>query len=180
MKSLTSTYKKLEEKAQSLIPRFIECEFKRISDLLDQLEPLIAKAKTLGTVSRDREHYGTLPRTDDRDTPHPGTERKTPKSIVASLNETVYRNAFLDSVIAVRDLRNQLEVLSPAHLEIGGLEGLWSAYEEIRIQISSLPLPRNIYKRPSEPMAPKALMGLVKQWYKYSKPFRSTDSQSEV
>jgi hypothetical protein len=124
MKSLTSTYKALESKAASLVSSIIECEFKRISDLLDQLKPLVERAKELGTVQRDREHYGTLPREAGRDEPHPGTERSLPKEIVASLNETVYRNAFLDSVIRVRDLRNQLEELSPDRLEIADLEGL--------------------------------------------------------
>jgi hypothetical protein len=180
MKSLTSSYKALESKARSLVPLIIECEFKRISTLLDQLDPLVAKAKELGTVRRDREHYGAIPRGAGRDEPHPGTERSIPKEIVASLNETVYRNAFLDTVIAVRDLRNQLEELSPDRLEIALLEGLWSSYEEIRTQISALPLPRNIYKRASEPMGSKVLMGVVQSWYKYSKPFRATDSQSDL
>jgi hypothetical protein len=180
MKSLTSTYKALESKAKSLVSSIIKREFERISTLLDQLEPLVAKARELGTVRRDREHYGTAPREAGRDEPHPGTERSLPKEIVASLNETVYRNAFLDSVIKVRDLRNQLEELSPDRLEIADLEGLWSTYEEIRTEISALPLPRNIYKRPSEPVGSKALMGIVKSWYEYSKPFRATDSQSDL
>jgi len=125
MKSLTSVYRDLEGKVQSLIPILIEQESKRLLELLDQIQPLVGLAKRLGTVYRDREHYGAVSRSADRDTqPHPGTERSVPPCITDSLNETVYREAFLDTVIAVRDLRTQLEELSPSSLETGTLEGL--------------------------------------------------------
>jgi len=91
---------------------FFESEVKLILEYLDTYQPLIEAAKRLGTVYRDREHYGTVSREADRQSFHPGIETTTPGIVVDSLNETVYREAFLDSVIAARDLRIKLEEIS--------------------------------------------------------------------
>jgi hypothetical protein len=95
-----------------LVRLFFESEVKLILEFLDSYQPLIKVAKELGTVYRDREHYGTTSRGADRSPQHPGIESATPKEVIDSLNETVYREAFLDLVISARDLRTKLEEIS--------------------------------------------------------------------
>jgi hypothetical protein len=96
-------------RVQGLCRLFFESEVKLILEYLDSYSPLIAEAKRLGTVYRDREHYGTTPRELNRISNHPGIEATTPSEVVDSLNETVYREAFMDVVITARDLRTKLE-----------------------------------------------------------------------
>jgi len=112
LKSVTSLYKTSMTRVQGLCRLFFESEVKLILEYLDSYNPLIAEAKRLGTVYRDREHYGTTLRETDRQSRHPGIETSTPFEIVDSLNETVYREAFLDVAIAARDLRTKLEEIS--------------------------------------------------------------------
>jgi hypothetical protein len=112
MKSVTSLYKTSMTRVQGLVRLFFESEVKLMIEFLDSYQPLIKVAKELGTVYRDREHYGTTSRGADRSPDHPGIETSTPKEVVDSLNETVYREAFLDVVISARDLRTTLEEIS--------------------------------------------------------------------
>nr|QDH91382.1 MAG: RNA-dependent RNA polymerase [Mitovirus sp.] len=112
LKSVTSLYKTSVTRVHGLCKLFFESEIRLILEYLDSYSDLIAAAKRLGTVYRDREHYGTVSRGADRASKHPGIEATTPSEVVDSLNETVYREAFLDSVIAARDLRTKLEELS--------------------------------------------------------------------
>lgn len=112
MKSVTSLYKTSMSRVSGLVSRFIESEVKLMIEFLDSYQPLIEAAKRLGTVNRDREHYGTTPRGADRSPSHPGIDAATPSHIVDSLNETVYREAFLGVAIAARDLRTKLEEIS--------------------------------------------------------------------
>jgi len=112
LKSVTSLYKTSVTRVHGLCKLFFESEIRLILEYLDSYSDLIAVAKRLGTVYRDREHYGTVSRGADRASKHPGIEATTPSEVVDSLNETVYREAFLDSVIAARDLRTKLEELS--------------------------------------------------------------------
>jgi hypothetical protein len=104
---------------------------------------------------------------------HPGIERTTPLYIIDSLNETVYRETFLDTVIAARDLRTKLEEMTLDSLDWGVLESLWVEIREIESLLGSLPLPRNIHK----PLRDKISMeqkGILKKWYRYSSLFRQT------
>jgi len=112
LKSVTSLYKTSVTRVHGLCKLFFESEVKLILEYLDSYSELIALAKRLGTVYRDREHYGVAPRGADRQSKHGGIEATTPSEVVDSLNETVYREAFLDSVIAARDLRTKLEEIS--------------------------------------------------------------------
>jgi hypothetical protein len=112
LKSVTSLYKTSMTRVQGLCRLFFESEVKLILEYLDSFNPLIAEAKRLGTVYRDREHYGMISRGADRKSLHLGIDVMTPSDIVDSLNETVYREAFLDVVIAARDLRTKLEEIS--------------------------------------------------------------------
>jgi hypothetical protein len=96
-------------RVQGLCRLFFESEVKLILEYLDSYSELVALAKRLGTVYRDREHYGTTPRDPSRASSHPGIEATTPSEVVDSLNETVYREAFMDVVITARDLRTKLE-----------------------------------------------------------------------
>lgn len=173
MKSVTSSYKTHVTRVRGLVEHFFLNEVKLIRELLDSFAPLVARAKELGTVHRDREHYGTAPRGADRQSLHLGIERTTPHEVVDSLNETVYREAFLDSVIKVRDLRTRLDELEISSLDWEGMESLWATTREIETELASLPFPRNIDVRTAEKS--KATDGMfIKRWYRNSGVFRAT------
>jgi hypothetical protein len=174
LKSATSAYRNSVDRVRGLATLFFQNEVKLILEYLDSLAPLITEAKKLGTVYRDREHYGTVSRGADRSSVHAGIEKTTPKEVIDSLNETVYREAFLDSVIHVRDFRTKLEELSIPSLDWEGLESLWSEIREIESEIGALPFPRDLHTRASEGK-PSAVQGkALKRWYRYSGIFRAT------
>jgi hypothetical protein len=273
MRSVTSTYKTADIRVRDLVNRFFEVEIKLALEILDGWAPLIAEARRLGTVYRDREHYGTVPRgasglvakvtnpdlnweigadfgdiklidgqwkrrptldeynarlemayvadrdpnkspfalatevpetapwipttppvfqqdgasdlpptplSPTRDTPiHPGIERSTPRSIVDSLNETVYREAFLDTAIDYRDLRTKLEELEISSLDWDGIESLWNEIREIETALGALPFPKNLHSRPSEGKPPQVERKIMKRWYRHSGLFRATVTQCE-
>jgi hypothetical protein len=274
MRSATSTYSSADTRVSSLVTRFFETEVKLALEILDGYLPLITEAKRLGTVYRDREHYGTVPRGEvglvskitnpdltweigadfgsvalrggrwqrpqtleeynaslerayamdrgpgrapfvaatsvpdaapwidtappvfqdagidtqqpvslgpTRDTQrHPGTERSTPRSIVDSLNETVYREAFLDTAITYRDLRTKLEEISISSLDWDGMENLWAELREIETQLGALPFPRSLSVRTQGGKPPMTERRIMKRWYRHSGLFRATVTQSET
>lgn len=179
MRSVTASYKTAVTRVSSLVTSFFESEVKLVLEALDSMQPLVAEAKRLGTVYRDREHYGTVPRGANRSTTAPGIESSTPHEVVDSLNETVYREAFLDAVIAHRDLRTKLEELSIPSLDWEGLESLWASLRAIETELSALPLPRNIQTRAAEKSAATGEGKALKRWYRHSSTFRATVTRTE-
>jgi hypothetical protein len=177
LKSVTSLYKTSMTRVHGLCRLFFESEVKLILEYLDSYSELIALAKKLGTVYRDREHYGTTPRDPSRQSEHGGIEATTPSEVVDSLNETVYREAFLDVVITARDLRTKLEevLIDPvSSLDWESLENLWTQFREIETEFAALPFPRNIQTRVSEGKPPTSESKMLKRWYRYSSTFRAT------
>jgi hypothetical protein len=163
------------DRVSGLVARFFEAEVKLCLEVLDSWQPLITEAKRLGTVYRDREHYGTVSRGAERSPSHPGIEVSTPFEVVDSLNETVYREAFMDTVIAYRDLRTKLEELQVSSLDWDGLEALWSELREIETDLGALPVPRNIQTRTGDSASRLSRESKVlKRWYRHSGTFRAT------
>jgi hypothetical protein len=180
MKSVTSLYKFSMERARDLATQFFETEVKLLLEALDAMQPLITEAKRLGTVYRDREHYGTVSRGADRQTPRPGgIESATPLEIVDSLNETVYREAFMDTVIDHRNLRTKLGEVSVSSLDWDGIEKLWAEFREIEQSLGSLPLPKNILSRPGLGRPDSSQGKVLRRWYRHSGTFRTTVNPSE-
>jgi hypothetical protein len=273
MRSATSTYKTADARVSNLVTRFFETEIKLALEILDGYLPLITEAKRLGTVYRDREHYGTVSRGEvglvskitnpdltwetgadfgsvalrdgrwqrpqtleeynaslerayvmDRDPNkapfvmstsvpstapwidtappifqdagvdtqqpvslgptrstqlHPGIERSIPQSIVDSLNETVYREAFLDTAISYRDLRAKLEEISISSLDWDGMENLWAGLREIETLLAALPFPRSLSIRTQGGKPLMTERRIMKRWYRHSGLFRATVTQSE-
>lgn len=175
MKSVAGLYKSIEERVPILVQQFFEGEIKLILESLEAYQPLVTAAKKLGTVYRDREHYGTVERQADRLTTLEGTEKTLPPAIADALNETVFREAFLDSVIAIRDLRTKLEETSLPSLDWKGFEELWAAFREIETQLGALPFPRNIHIRTHEKSSVTE-GAVLRRWYRHSGLFRSTDT----
>jgi hypothetical protein len=263
MRSVTSIYKTADDRVSNLVTRFFENEVKLALEILDGWLPLVNEARRLGTVYRDREHYGTVSRgmsgsvskitnpdltwevgadfgsvklidgvwkrkptleeynaslerasvqtgspfcmvtevpetaswiatsppifqSDGADTQipvplgptrdtliHPGIERSTPRSIVDSLNETVYRVAFLDTAIDYRDLRTKLEELSISSLDWDGMESLWNSIREIETALGALPFPKNLSSRVTGTL-PAIERKIMKRWYRHSGLFRAT------
>lgn len=153
---------------------------------LDALDSLRDQAKALATVYRDREHYGTL-----RFSNEPGgtdSSRKAWESrsrttidvrISESIRETVYREAFLDVVIELRDVRTELDSLEES-LKAGELASmerfvaLWESLSGLQATLEALPLPRDIEFRKQNAVQRSKVLALVRKWYTFSKPFRST------
>lgn len=106
--------------------------------------------------------------------PHGGVEKSTPIEILDALNETVYREAFLDTVINYRDLRTELEELSVPSLTWEGIESLWLKIREIEQELGALPLPKNIQTRGADAKRPTSQSKLLKRWYRHSSTFRAT------
>jgi hypothetical protein len=187
LKTVSSRYN-FVDRVESLVLRFFQQEIILLLSRLDDICPLLERAYRLGTVKRDREHYMSQTRSNKaawvevlpspveggRQDSHPGIERTTPLFIIDSLNETVYRERFLDAYIAARDLRAKLEEIVLTSLDWGVMEGLWAQFREIEVELGALPLPRNIHVVPRDNI-PWDQMGILKKWYRYSSLFRQSD-----
>jgi hypothetical protein len=171
LRSWGSWYAQGEAKVAALIKMFLEQEKKAILEVLDRLQPLIAEAKRLGTVHRDREHYGTVSRGADRTIVHAGVSTDVSQHIVDSLNETVYREAFLDVVCDARDLRAMAEELESG--ETPDIELLWDRVTKLEKDLGALPLPRSLFIS-SGVKASDTVGSDLKRWNMYSRVFRST------
>jgi hypothetical protein len=189
MKSISGRYSSIIDRVEVLTWQFFKEEISSLLSKLDDLRPLLEEAYRLGTVKRDREHYMSRAVSDKaaqvknlpspveggRVDSHPGIERTTPLYIIDSLNETVYREIFLDTYIAARDLRTKLEEMTLESLDWGTLESLWTEVRNIESLLGSLPLPRNIHKLARDNIS-KEQLGILKKWYRYSGLFRRSDN----
>jgi hypothetical protein len=104
---------------------------------------------------------------------HLGMSHDTPRHVIDSINETVYREAFLDVAIEHRDLVTKMNELSVADLSWVGLEDLWKELDSIETNLGALPLPKSLSVR----LRVKARPGLgndVRRWRAYSGIFRAT------
>jgi hypothetical protein len=123
-----------------------------------------------------------------------GRRTKLPKDLVAddvypdphvidSINETVYREAFLDVQADVRNLRTEVEDLKESlsresdSRQIAASElvtELWERLSTFERDFGSMPLPRDLAYRRDREVKPVTQLGVVQRWYRLSKPFRST------
>jgi len=104
---------------------------------------------------------------------HLGMSHDTPRHVIDSINETVYREAFLDVAIEHRDLLTKMNELSVTDLSWVGLEELWASLDVIETKLGVLPLPKSLSVR----LRVKARPGLgndVRRWRAYSGIFRAT------
>lgn len=187
LRSVNSSYKYNEIKVAALVQSFFKHEIENLIKKFDALDPLVKEVKTLVTVARDRQHYGTAPRGPDRqiifrDLSY-STDRGNPDletgwditgSVVDSIKETVYREAFWDTIIKLRDLRNRVEELTLDSLDWTKFESLLETCREIDVEIGSLPLPRDLYKRRAEMPNLKLDFNWTKLWDRYSTHLRTT------
>jgi hypothetical protein len=175
LKTVSQRYAATMERVSSLCTSFLETERDLVLKRLDTLLPLIEEAKRLGTVYRDREHYGTVSEDSGRQAAPFAHVFDVPRNVIDSVNESVFREAFLDTAINYRDLRTKLEELSCATLDWAGLEDLWSSLREIEAMIGALPLPRNLHYRVAG-RSPSRFGAVLQRWYRYSRVFRATDT----
>lgn len=184
LRSVNSSYKINDVKTAALVKSFFAEEIKNLLAKIDSLDPLLKEIKTLVTVARDREHYGTTPRGPDRiinfrdltvfGDPGEALNWDFPGRVIDSIKETVYREAFWDSIIRVRDLKNQLEELELSSLDWETFESLLGTCREIDTELGSLPLPRDLYKRRAEMPNLKLEFNWTKLWDRYSTHYRTT------
>jgi hypothetical protein len=184
LRSVNSSYQINDTKTEALVQSFFDTEIKRLLKKIEDLDPLVKEIKALVTVARDREHYGAVPRGLDRqvifqDLDQLGGSTGTidwylQGPIIDSIKETVYREAFWDSLIALRDLRNSLEELDLSSLDWAKFESLLSTCREVETELGSIPLPKNLYSRREETLDLKLEFNWTKLWDRYSGTFRTT------
>jgi hypothetical protein len=184
LRGVGSYYKVTEAKVAALMRSFFDNEIKNLLARIERLDPLVKEIKTLVTVHRDREHYGAKPRGPDRqivfrDLEYYGGWNIT-GPVVDSITETVYREAFWDTLIKIRDLRNQLEELSLDLLDWESFEKLLDTCRLIDEELGRLPLPRNIYVRRGETSSLRLEFSWSKLWDRYSTHFRTTRGDAPV
>jgi hypothetical protein len=182
LRGVGSNYKVTDAKVAALMRSFFDVEIKNLLSRIERLDPLVTEIKALVTVHRDREHYGAKPRGPDRqivfrDLLYHGGWHLT-GHVVDSIKETVYREAFWDTLIKIRDLRNQLEELSLDTLDWGSFEKLLDTCREIDTELGLLPLPRDLYVRKSESSNIRLEFSWSKVWDKYSTHFRTTSGSA--
>lgn len=180
LRSVGVTFKTLETRVGQFLEMVIEAERKLLLDRLDQLAPLIKEIVGLATVKRDREHYGAAPMDPSRrpfqeglDATERGEEMPAFLHVLDSINETVYREAFLDVASDVRSLRTSLEELAITETDWSAVATLWSQLETIEEAIGALPLPKSLYSRTNVKVR-STTAAAIKRWNAYSKVFRAT------
>jgi hypothetical protein len=209
MRTIGSSYKS-DDRIGYLVDQFLSKEVKRVLDRLDALAPLLQKAKELGTVKRDREHYGTVERgldrlefghdlsfraIEERYLLHLGVKVKPEyldrvtstdlwmeyPGILDDVIETVFREPNLDTVIAARGLRSTLEELEGVDFTWAELEKIWFDLDNIESAIASLSLPRELSQRAVKGrMSLGNNLGLLARWHTYSAVFLKTSTPKRV
>jgi hypothetical protein len=182
LRGVGSSYKVTEAKVAALMRSFFEFEIKSLLSRIERLDPLVTEIKALVTVHRDREHYGAKPRGPDRQIVFRDLDYSHGWNItghvVDSIKETVYREAFWDTLIKIRDLRNQIEELSLDTLDWGSFEKLLNTCREIDEELGLLPLPRDLYVRKGESSNIRLEFSWSKLWNRYSNHFRTTSGDA--
>lgn len=177
MRSLGSSYQSADRTVSDLLDIILQQERKSLLERCEQLKPLVERAKKLATVYRDREHYGASPHSGNRVTVHPGLILEIPQRVIDSVNETVYRTAWLDVQIDFRDLVNSIMDLTILPPSWEAIETLWKELDRIEDLLGSLALSENIHTRVSE-ATPRSVIGInQKRWLRYNGVFRKTQVQ---
>lgn len=178
LRGVGANYKTSAAKEAALVRSFFETEIQDLLKKIENLDPLVKEIKALVTVARDREHYGTVPRGPDRQIVFRDLEYSHGWNItgyvVDSIKETVYREAFWDTLINIRDLRTTLEEISYDSLDWAAFETLLETVRKVDSELSLLPLPRDLYVRRGESSNLRLEFNWSKLWSKYSKHFRTT------
>jgi len=184
LRGVGSNYKVTDAKVAALMRSFFDVETKSLLAKLERLDPLVKEIKTLVTVHRDREHYGTKPRGPDRQIVFRDLEItggwNISGHVVDSIKETVYREAFWDTLIKIRDLKNQIEEISLDTLDWSTFETLLDTCREVDEELSLLPLPRDLYVRKGETSSIRLEFQWSKLWSRYSTHFRTTSGDAPV
>jgi len=180
LRSVNGFYQANETKVTALVESFFKTEIQALLEKIDKLEPLVTEIKALVTVARDREHYGTITRGPERKIRFRDLsiwadwDSKSQYAVIDSIKETVYREAFWDTLIKIRDLRNLLEELKPSDLTWETFESLLTTCREVDSELGSLPLPRDLYRRRAEMPNLRLEFSWTKLWSRYSSFFRTT------
>jgi len=200
LRGLTKNYSWTERKISAFISGFVQQELQRVFDKLlsPEMEAIVAFVKTLSTVNKDREYYGTLSREapgarkidlqdlyPDRPTaPWSATDpevRYIDKDlyyhVVDDICQTVYREVYLDVLVELRELKYLVEdaIKAKSGGTLEDLERVVLSYYSFQESLSLIPLPKEIYQR-VEAKTTLRNLEIIKQWEKYSRYLRSTVS----
>jgi hypothetical protein len=98
---------------------------------------------------------------------------------VDSLNETVYRDTFVEVPCNYRDLLAKLEEFDATTQTWESVHELWEMFEAIQTDLGALPLPSNIHTRAGDGKPSTTIGENLKRWYRHSSIFRRTHKKSE-
>jgi hypothetical protein len=174
MKSISSTYKGVDRKVSAFFEQIFEQERKSLLERCEQLRPYVELAKKLATVYRDREHYGTSPRGSDRLNRTPGINPGYSQHSLDSINEVLYRTAYLDLQVDFRDLLTSIDALTKGTPSWETLETLWKDLDSIEDSLAGLSLPINLHVRTREKASPSPMQVNQKRWLWANSVFRKT------
>jgi len=179
MKSVGVFHEVTATKYVQILDSFTKASVMELLVVLDRLAPLKDECMRYSTVYRDREHYGTGLRNESRIWDLPGLSDhgmqlwKERFQVFDSIRENVYREAFIDTAIAMRDLRTKLEEIASTPSP-DAFDSLWTQIDDLRSLVGSLPLPTNLTNRVKVRDDLKTVAMIVKRWYAYSSHVRST------
>jgi hypothetical protein len=198
LKGINRFYKWTDRKEISLVTNFVAKELQRLLEKLDSPEMivLVDNARQLSEVNKDREYYGTkrrdAPGARKLDLPGLHPERPTYAwsasspdvryidkqiyyEVTDELCQTIYREAFLDVRVMVRDLRYAIEdaIKAKSGPSVGDLDMVLTKYQEFQDLLAEVPFPKEITIKPKEE-ARVSQLELIKQWEVYSRYLRST------
>jgi hypothetical protein len=174
MRSISSTYKGVDRKVSVLFEQIFQKELTSLRERCEQLRPYVELAKKLATVYRDREHYGTSPRGSNRMNKIPGIDPEYPQHSLDSVNEILYRTAYLDLQVDFRDLLTSIESVTSEPPSWEALERLWKILDSIEDSLAGLSLPINLHVRTREKSSPTVMQMNQKRWLWANSVFRST------
>lgn len=179
----------------------------RLNDMLSSMDERLSEIKALITVKRDREYYGVVkPKVGERALPHypvgsaeardqvfsryyvnrllgisDGVGKEMiPQHIIDDIAETVFREAYYDVLVEVREIRAKIEAFAESPITedpFGDIEGIWKSVMELEDQLAQFPSSVGLIFRPSE-KAPRAPLGKVyKLWQRFNHLLGSKDSK---
>lgn len=138
-----------------------------ILNTLDKKELLWATIKSLITVKRDREYYGTTPYTAETAIMFADMNPKTvmptlgPRGmehysiletqfqvIIEDMKNLLYREVYMDVLCEVRDVRNLIDGLLAGESPLPeSLDAIAELLDTLSANLAGLPLPKEMYKR---------------------------------
>jgi hypothetical protein len=104
----------------------------------------------------------------------PGIDPEYSQHSLDSVNEILYRTAYLDLQVDFRDLLTSIDALTKGNPSWEALEALWKILDSIEDSLAGLSLPINLHVRTREKSSPSPMQVNQKRWLWANSVFRKT------